>query len=209
MCRMCRFLAIVVALLAFWACPAQAAEREIVVTKVIDGNTVVLENGDLVRYAGIDAPHLKKSEGGPQFYAREATRFNKSLVLLKKVRVVAEGGRKDAEGRLLAFVYVKNTLVNGEMVRLGYARADPRELDERHRELFLRYEKEAKARYAGLWQEQKEATIPYYVGNKRTYTFHRPSCPLSNKIPERNRIIFRDRTDPIRIGYVPCKQCKP
>jgi micrococcal nuclease len=206
---MYRFLAIVAAVLAFWVCGAGAGEREFVVTKVIDGNTIVLENGDIVRYMGIDAPHLKKSEGGPQFYAREAARFNKNLVLLKRVRVVLEGGGKDAEGRLLAYVYVKNTLVNGEMVRLGYARADRRQLGERYRELFLRYEKEAAARYAGLWQEQKQERIPYYIGNKRTYTFHRPSCPLSSKVPERNRIIFRDRADPIRIGYVPCKQCKP
>jgi endonuclease YncB( thermonuclease family) len=205
---MYRLLAVVAVVLALLAFQAQAGEKEFVVTKVIDGNTIVLENGDIVRYIGIDAPHLKKNEGGPQFFAREAARFNKGLVLLKKVRVVSEG-RKEADGRIIAYVYVKNTFVNGEMVKLGYARVDARQLDERYRELFLRYEKDAAARYAGLWQEQKEETTPYYVGNKRTYTFHRPSCPLSNKVSERNRIIFRDRVDPIRIGYVPCKQCKP
>ena len=84
-----RFLAISALVLVFWAFQVEAGEKEFVVTKVIDGNTIVLENGDIVRYAGIDAPHLKKSEGGPQFFAREAARFNKSLVLLKKVRVVA------------------------------------------------------------------------------------------------------------------------
>ena len=206
---MYRFLAMFVAVLALWVFPAEAGERAFVVTKVLDGNTILLENGDVVRYVGIDAPHLKKNEGGPQFYAREAARFNKSLVLLKKVRVVPEGGKKDAQGRLLAYVYVKNLLINGEMVRLGYARADANQLNDRYKELFLRYEREAAARYAGLWQETKAESTPYYIGNKRTYTFHKPSCPLANKIPEKNRIIFRDRVDPIRIGYVPCRQCKP
>ena len=183
-----KLLAISVLVLVFWAFQVEAGEKELVVTKVIDGNTIVLENGDIVRYAGIDAPHLKKSEGGPQFFAREAARFNKSMVLLKKVRIIVDGG-KDTEGKISAYIYVKNTLVNGEMVRLGYARTDVRRLDERHKELFQRYEKEAARRYAGLWQEQKQETTPYYIGNKRTYTFHKPSCPLSNKVPERNKII--------------------
>jgi endonuclease YncB( thermonuclease family) len=198
-----------IALIFFALCssPCQAREKEFVVTRVIDGNTVILENGDTVRYLGIDAPHLKKSEGGPQFYAREAAKFNKSLVLLKKVRL--DVGKKDAQGRLLAYVYVKNVFVNGELVRLGYARAAVGPANVKHRDLLLRYQKEAAERYAGLWQEGKSQTNPYYVGNKRTYTFHKPSCPLSDKIPEKNRIIFRNRADAIRIGYMPCKRCKP
>ena len=201
----------VIALIFFSLCssPGLASEKEFAVTKVIDGNTIVLENGDTVRYLGIDAPHLKKSEGGPQFYAREAAKFNKNLVLLKKVRLEFDVDKKDRQGRLLAYVYVKNVFVNGELVRLGYARAAVSPPNVKHRDLLLRYQKEAAARYAGLWQEGKNQTNPYYVGNKRTYTFHKPSCPLSDRIPEKNRIIFRNRADPIRIGYVPCRQCKP
>jgi endonuclease YncB( thermonuclease family) len=206
---MYRILVIALIFVALCSSPGQAREKEFVVTKVIDGNTVMLENGDTVRYLGIDAPHLKKSEGGPQFYAREAAKFNKSIVLLKKVRLELDVDKKDAQGRILAYVYVKNVFVNGELVRLGYARAAVSPPNVKHRDLLLRYQKEAAVRYAGLWQEGKNQTNPYYVGNKRTYTFHKPSCPLSDKIPEKNRIIFRNRADPIRIGYVPCKQCKP
>ncbi len=60
-----KLLAIAALVLVLWAFQVEAGEKELVVTKVIDGNTIVLENGDIVRYAGIDAPHLKKSEGGP------------------------------------------------------------------------------------------------------------------------------------------------
>jgi endonuclease YncB( thermonuclease family) len=206
---MYRHLVIALIFVALCSSSGQAREKEFVVTKVIDGNTVMLENGDTVRYLGIDAPHLKKNEGGPQFYSREAARFNKSLVLLKKVRLESDADKKDAQGRLLAYVYVKNVFINGELVRLGYARAAVGPPNVKHRDLLLRYQKEASERYAGLWQEAKNQTNPYYVGNKRTYTFHKPSCPLSDKVPEKNRIIFRDRTDPIRIGYMPCKHCKP
>ncbi len=106
-------------------------------------------------------------------------------------------------------MYVKNVFVNGELVRLGYARAAVGPPNIKHRDLLLRLQKEAEQKCAGLWQEAKHQTYPYYVGNKRNFTFHKPSCPLADRISEKNRIIFRDRGDPIRIGYVPCKQCKP
>jgi micrococcal nuclease len=202
-------VAIVLASLFFAVFPAQAKENEFLVTKVIDGGTVMLENGDIVRYLGIDAPSMKKSGGGPEFYAREAVRQNKSMVLLKKVRLEFDVEKKDSEGKLLAYVYVKKLFVNGELVRLGCARAVARPPNVKYQDLLLRSEKDASAKYVGLWQEKKQESGSYYVGNKRTYAFHKPSCPLCNKIPEKSKIIFRTRADPISIGYVPCKKCKP
>jgi micrococcal nuclease len=187
----------------------EAKEKEFFVTKVIDGSTVVLENGDTVHYLGISTPRLKKGEGGPQFYAREALKQNKTMVLGKKVRLEFDVDRKDAEGRLLAYVYVKTLFVNAELVRLGCARADIHPPDIKHKDLLLDYQKEAAGRYAGLWQEAKRETEPYYVGNKRSHVFHRPSCPLSDRVPEKSRIIFRSRADAIGIGYAPCAKCKP
>jgi len=181
----------------------------VLVTKVLDGDTIVLENGDIVRYLGVSAPQLRSKEGSGEFFAREAFRQNKSLVQLKKVRLEFDVEKKDSEGRLLAYVYVKNLFVNGELVRLGFARAAATPPNLKHKDLLLKYEKEASEKYAGLWQEGKKESEPYYVGNKRSYVFHRPNCPLVAKIPEKSRIIFRSRADPIQIGYVPCKRCKP
>jgi endonuclease YncB( thermonuclease family) len=206
---MYRLLAIVLVLFAFSLSPCQAKEQEVVVKEVIDGDTIVLENGDIVHYLGVKAPQLRSKEGGGEFYAREAFRQNKSLVQWKKVRLEFDVEKKDHEGRLLAYVYVKNLFVNAELVRLGFARANVTPPNLKHKDLLLRYEKEASEKYAGLWQEGKEGSEPYYVGNKRTYVFHKPNCPLVAKIPEKSRIIFRSRTDPIKIGYVPCKKCKP
>ena len=189
--------------------PSQAKEQEYLVTKVLAGDTIVLENGSVVRYLGINAPQLRGKEGGGDFFAREAFRQNKSLVLLKKVRLEFDEQKKDEGGRLLAYVFVKDVFVNGDLIRLGYAHAAVSPPNVKYKDLFLKYEREAKEKYAGLWQEGKEESEPYYVGNKHTYVFHRPSCPLAAKIPEKNKIIFRNRVDPIRIGYIPCPKCKP
>lgn len=183
--------------------------KEYVVKKVIDGDTVLMESGETVRYLGIDAPELYAKQGGSEFYAKEATRFNKKLVFLKKVRLEFDVEKKDQYGRLLAYVYVKNTFVNAELVRLGYARAMVKPPNVKHQDLFVSLQKKAMEEEKGLWQEKKRDTEESYVGNKRTYILHRPSCPLAAKVNEKNRIVFKNRTDAIKIGYSPCRKCRP
>jgi len=183
--------------------------KEAVVAKVIDGDTIVLETGEHVRYLGIDAPELDKQQGGPAFYAREAAKYNKQLVLLKKVRLEFDVEKKDAYGRLLAYVFVKDLFVNGELVKRGYAQAMIKPPNVKYRDLLVKYQNEAMSKEIGLWQEKKTDTASQYVGNKRSYVFHRPDCSYAAKVPEKNRIIFRNRLDAIKVGYAPCKRCKP
>lgn len=181
----------------------------VVVKKVIDGETIQVESGETIRYIGIQAPKLYKKGSGPEFYAKEAVRYNKKLVLMKKVRLEFDAKKKDQQGRLLAYVYVKDVFVNGELVRLGYAKADIKPPNVGRKDTLLSYHKEAMDEGRGLWQENKKDTEVSYVGNKRNYILHRPECPLVKKIPDKNRIIFRRRMDAIRIGYGLCRTCKP
>jgi micrococcal nuclease len=204
-----RVLLLFIGLLAAFSNPCDAKDREYQVTKVIDGDTILLDTGETVRYIGIDCPEMGRKGAAPEFYAREATRYNKNLVLLKRVRLEFDVEKKDHYGRLLAYVYVKNLLVNAELVRLGYARAMVKPPNLAHKDLLIKYQREAMAKEIGLWQAEKKDTEPYYVGNKKSYVFHKPSCPYANKIPEKGRIVFRSRVDPIKIGYSPCKKCRP
>jgi micrococcal nuclease len=174
-------------LVLLFALPGLVFSKDYVVSRVIDGDTVVLEGGETVRYIGIDAPEMgKKQKGGPEFYAREAAKYNKSLVLLKKVRLEFDEEKKDAYGRLLAYVFVKNVFVNGELVKLGYARVMVKPPNTRYKAMLLEYQKEAMTRDAGLWQEKKQDTEQSYMGNKRTYVFHRPSCPFATSFYQPN-----------------------
>lgn len=198
---------VVLLLLAIFCTPCLG--KEYTVSKVIDGDSIVLETGEQVRYLGIDAPEMGRQSGGPQFYAKEAASFNKQLVLLKKVRLEFDAERHDAYGRLLAYVFVKNLFVNGELVKRGYARALIKPPNVKYKDLLIKYQNEAMSKEIGLWQEKKTDTASSYVGNKRSYAFHRPDCSYAGKIPEKNKIIFRSRLDAIKIGYTPCKKCKP
>jgi micrococcal nuclease len=58
---------------------------------------------------------------------------------------------RDREGRLLAYVYIEDKLLNAELLRAGLARAAVTAPNIRHRELFLRLENEARTARRGFW----------------------------------------------------------
>ena len=71
------------------------------VQRVIDGDTIELENGETVRYIGIDTPETKHPEKGIEYYGQEAYLANKNLVEGKTVRLEFDVKERDKYGRLL------------------------------------------------------------------------------------------------------------
>jgi len=122
--------------------PVTAAER---VARVIDGDTILLEDGRKVRYAGINAPE----DGDPGF--REATQANNLLVGGKEVRLEFGRRRTEKHERLLAYVYVGRTLVQAELVKQGWAIVTRAQSLPRYREVLQKFQEEAKAAGRGIW----------------------------------------------------------
>ena len=89
--------------------------KSAVVKRVIDGDTVELFNGTVLRYVGITAP-----EDGESF-AEEATKLNKSLVEGKEVKLEYDNYTSDKFGRILAYAMVDGKNVSVELVSKGLA----------------------------------------------------------------------------------------
>jgi len=117
------------------------------IVRVVDGDTVVIQGGEYVRYIGIDTP-----EKGEPFY-EEATACNRGLIEGKTVRLETDVTNRDRYDRLLRYVYVGDLFVNLELVRQGYAEVYPRELfpDNKHYDLLKQAEDEAKQAGRGIW----------------------------------------------------------
>lgn len=129
------------------ALPA-AAGQVVRVVDVVDGDTVILEDGRRVRYLGTNTP-----ERGEQLY-QQAGDLNKSLVMGKTVRMEFEGDKdSDAYGRLLAYVYVGDQMINGRLISEGMAHAFFIGQKGRHNDLFLRLQAEARQRGVGMWAD--------------------------------------------------------
>lgn len=134
---------LVLALVVIAIGPASAAAER--VSRVIDGDTVQLEDGRKVRYAGINAPE----EGEP--YHRESTQANNLLVGNKAVELEFGRSKTDKYGRLLAYIYLGRTFVQAELVKQGWALVMRSQPLPRYRELLVKSQEEAKAAGRGIW----------------------------------------------------------
>lgn len=99
---------------------APSGEETAVVTNVVDGDTIDVSingAGYRVRYIGMDTPETGATCGA------EATAANAALVSGQTVRLVRDVSETDRYGRLLRYVYVGDTFVNGALVAGGWADA--------------------------------------------------------------------------------------
>lgn len=116
------------------------------VSKVIDGDTIVLANGTKVRYIGINTPE----KGQP--YSAEATNLNTKLVEGKEVYLEYDKEKEDVFGRTLAYVYTKEDgFVNEILIENGVARAFFRAPNVRYRTILQRAEEKAMQKGVGLF----------------------------------------------------------
>src|SRR5690606_28854534 len=78
------------------------------VTSVTDGDTVILDNGLVVRLIGLQAPRLPRGNDGfaPWPLAEEARIALEKLVLGQKVRLRHGGEKLDRHGRSLGQLFV-------------------------------------------------------------------------------------------------------
>jgi micrococcal nuclease len=133
------------------ACSGPCGLSSARVDRVIDGDTLVLEGGDKVRYLLIDAPET--TNGHDDCYGQEAASFNRGLVEGKTVSLVYDPAVcKDLYGRWLAYVSVDGVEVNLEEVKQGYACEDYFPPDGMAREgEFNDAQSVAKTNRTGLW----------------------------------------------------------
>ena len=130
------------------------SQPNLVVVRVIDGDTIVLSNNEVVRLIGIDTPELHNDRTGVQFFGNEAYVYLKRIALNQSVTLRYDNSRRDKYNRLLAYVTLKqsNVCLNEEMVRQGYAfvyiRFPFQQLNK-----FCKLQNEAVQSGRGIWSE--------------------------------------------------------
>ena len=201
-------------LLALLPCCGQAPgpPREAKVTRVIDGDTAVLEGGARVRFLGIDAPEMERDGHPADFLAHQSKDYSLELIQGKTVRLEYDRERYDRYGRLLAYLYLPDgAMVNLMVVRQGLARVYSQAPNLLHQETLNAAQQEAMAAGRGLWQKPlaQQQNETYYLGNKNSLRLHRPNCPLAARMKPANRVRFNSLKEAYSQGYSPCRSCKP
>jgi len=146
--------ATILAALFFYFANRDAANKDdnlFLVTFVVDGDTILLESGESVRYLGIDSPETNHPSRGLECYGAEATERNRELVDGELVRLESDTTDRDAYGRLLRYVYIDNTFVNAVLVEGGFAYSYYYPPDTKYYDELLALELAAEVDGRGLW----------------------------------------------------------
>ena len=192
------------------ALPAFGAENRLQVRWVADGDTIVLTGGERVRYAGINAPEVAHDGEIGEPYGEEARRFNQKLVLGRWLNLELAEEPRDHYGRLLAYVFLEDgTFVNGELVQQGYAHLLRRQSKVRYWERLLNLQRQALKEKRGMWSLPVAQPENHYLGNKRSWVFHRPHCHFGLETAGHNRVFFENRYEALYQGFSPGRRCKP
>lgn len=118
------------------------------VERIVDGDTVVLNNGSIVRYVGITSPENNEP------FEKESTEANRKLVEGKQVNLEYDNYKGDKFGRILAYLITpdgKNVSI--ELARFGMAQV----VIYQHKKPFiyqpqlLKAQSEAKKNNLGIW----------------------------------------------------------
>ena len=183
------------------------AATEHLVKWVNDGDTIVLNNGQRVRYIGINAPEIDHENQKAEPFGYEARSFNKKLVSSDKIRLEFDRERYDQYGRLLAYIFLQDgTFVNAQLVQNGFAYYLYRSTHTKYQSILLKSQQKAMKSQKGIWRNWK-AKRDVYIGNRRSRRFHLSTCPSSQKIKLKNRVKFSSMWDAYWAGYAPAKKC--
>lgn len=147
----------------FFKTPSPSSSTQLYkVLRVIDGDTIELENKQTVRYIGVDTPELHDPRKPIECFAQEAYEFNKQLVEGKTVRLEKDVSETDKYKRLLRYVYVSNNsipsaeiFINKKLVEEGFASAATFPPDVKYSDLFQQAQKDAREKNNGLWKNCK------------------------------------------------------
>lgn len=135
------------------------------VKRVIDGDTLELENGEKVRLIGVDTPETVDPRKPVERFGKEASEFTRKLCEGKRVWLEYDQTRSDKYLRTLAYVHLEDgRVLNEEIIRYGYGHAYT-EYPFKHMEKYRELERQAREAETGLWakDEPKPAPTPQRI----------------------------------------------
>ncbi|RMF13123.1 MAG: hypothetical protein D6761_11710 [Candidatus Dadabacteria bacterium] len=128
--------------------------RKVKVARVIDGDTIQLEDGTIVRYLGIDAPESEVAWRKGAF-GYEAYASNKALVEGQEVLLEQDREVSDSRGRTLAWVWIDGEqgreLVNARLIEDGVAWVALFPPNTRHADKLFAAQQRAQQAKRGIW----------------------------------------------------------
>lgn len=194
------------------------------VVRVVDGDTIIISlNGknERVRLIGIDTPESVHPDASKNVAEGElASNFTKKLLEGKSVALELDVQERDHYGRILAYIYIDDIMVNKLLLEKGMANVATYPPNVKYVDDFLDLERVAREQKIGFWAEElqeqtnRETSQPVsvptedkLVGSTKSDKYHRASCQHAKQIKASNLISFNSNSDAESKGYTACKAC--
>jgi len=178
-------------------------EQTAQVLRVIDGDTIELTDGRIVRYMCIDTPEADEP------LCEAATQLNYDLVYGKTITL--HTGRRifDRYGRILARVSVDDIFVAETLVAAGLARVYGFEDNQEFLPPLIIRQRAAIEKGLGIWSALPAEDEQYYVASATGFRFHRPGCASAAEIGADRLLRYASRREAYSAGLSPCRNCRP
>jgi endonuclease YncB( thermonuclease family) len=191
-------LVVIISLFSFSVLtPAQVDKwKNRTVISVLDGDTVVLDNGEVVRLIGVLAPRARHAKQEGEAYGDQARYLAEELLLGKQVDITFDAvygasGHRDRDGRALGYVNVtkgiEKLIANAELLRVGAGFLATVPDDLQIAKTLKSSEEEARKKKAGVWTTTDKSPIEVANANGKTFqeraatvslTTVRPTTPI-------------------------------
>jgi len=126
-----------------------------VVTRVVDGDTVVLAGLGKARLIGVDTPEVY---GGRECFGSEASAYSKRMLAGRRVHYTVGREQRDRYGRLLVDLWLQDgRSFNALLVARGYARTLTIRPNDAYARELARLAQAARDRDGGLWGACRES----------------------------------------------------
>lgn len=181
-------------------------------TKVVDGDTIYLDNGKKIRMVGVNTP--ERGVGG---YITSKN-FVQKLCLNKEVGIdIDDSKNTDRYGRTLAVVVVDGKNLNQILLQEGLAEIMymppsefyPYDWANDNTPVADSHSSSSSSSQSDDSSSSSSSDSGSYVGNSNSGKFHKASCSSVDDMSEGNKVFFNSRDEAINQGYVPCKRCNP
>jgi micrococcal nuclease len=121
-----------------------------VVTRVVDGDTAVLDKLGKSRFIGVDTPEVY---GGEQCFGAQASAFTKRTLDGRRIRYEVGTEPRDRYGRVLVYIWLEDgRFFNQMLVDRGYARPLAIAPNVERSEVFRRSATASRNAGRGLWE---------------------------------------------------------
>ncbi len=164
----------------------------------VDGDTikVILDNKKTtVRFLAIDTPETVHPTKGEQPFGKEASNYTCDKVKnAKKLEIEYDEGstKTDKYNRTLGWVFVDDTLLQKDLVSLGYAKVAYLYGDYKYTEDLKKEESIAKSKKLGVWSLEEETTTKKIEKTTKKVTESETDDSIINDLLKDIRKMFKN-----------------